>query len=267
MTQINYLERAESVTPLVREYADLRNSNATCLDPLLRHSRVLDFTESRTTRLPRADTDPLTQMRVIEVVSEADGSAGWNLMIGIETFGLVAPAFGLLSRIDLGSSNDYGELDRGRRPSRTMRRRMERSGQWQFVSGIHNAQVFGATVRLYDNGATVDDGFHYAVVEEGDYEIVDTWNFSRTERPRARTTCESITCLSTTIASSNPWAVSANDRLNFDYRLEIVWRSTKSLSDSASPAPRSTHSLSSLLQRPLDLIAVPCVIGLLRNSR
>ena len=39
-----------------------------------------------------ADADPCTQMAVIETISEFDGSSGWNLMIGMETFGLVGPS-------------------------------------------------------------------------------------------------------------------------------------------------------------------------------
>ena len=179
MTQIDYLERAKSVVPLVRELADVADQQR----HLMRHiaeelARLGLYRIAEPLDCNGADTAPLTQMRVIETVSEADGSAGWNLMIGIETFGLVAPA--LISCPELivdpltimASSTAAGG-------------RAERcddgwsvSGQWQFVSGIHNAQVFGATVKLYENGDAVDDRFHYAIVEEGDYEIVDTWNVS-----------------------------------------------------------------------------------------
>jgi hypothetical protein len=34
----------------------------------------------------------MTQIEVIATIAEADGSAGWNLMIGVESFGLIAPA-------------------------------------------------------------------------------------------------------------------------------------------------------------------------------
>ncbi len=40
--------------------------------------------------------DPQVQ---IETIAEADGSAGWNLMIGIESFGLVAPALASSSEL------------------------------------------------------------------------------------------------------------------------------------------------------------------------
>lgn len=38
------------------------------------------------------ERDPLTQIKVIEAVSEADGSTGWNLMIGMEVQGFAARA-------------------------------------------------------------------------------------------------------------------------------------------------------------------------------
>ena len=124
------------------------------------------------------DADACTQMRVIEAISEAGGAAGWNLMIGIETFGLVSPsmqncqdmiadpmAIMASSTANVGKAeihgNDYLV-----------------TGQWQFVSGIHNADVFGATVQRTQNGEPVDETLYYAMVPKGDYEIVDTWHVS-----------------------------------------------------------------------------------------
>ena len=40
-----------------------------------------------------SEEDPVTQIETIETVASVDGSAAWNLMIGIETFGLIAPGF------------------------------------------------------------------------------------------------------------------------------------------------------------------------------
>ena len=44
------------------------------------------------------------------------------------------------------------------------------------MSGIHTAQIFGATVRLYDGDELLDEGNRYAVVPEGEFHIVDTWH-------------------------------------------------------------------------------------------
>ena len=138
MTQIDYIERAESVTPLVREYADLAEQQRYLPRPIAEAFASLGlYRIAAPLDCHGADTDPLTQMRVIEIVSEADGSAGWNLMIGIETFGLVAPA--LVSCPELiadpltimaSSTAAVGRAERCDSGWNV-------SGQWQFVSGIH----------------------------------------------------------------------------------------------------------------------------------
>ena len=121
----------------------------------------------------------MTQIGVIETVSRADGSAGWNLMIGIETFGLIGPGFKdrcpeLIADPMTVMASSTAAVGRAEREGAGWRI----SGQWQFVSGIHNAQLFGATVRLYDGDEPAVEGNHYAVVPEGEFEIVDTWHVS-----------------------------------------------------------------------------------------
>ena len=125
-----------------------------------------------------AEADPITQIRVIEAVSRVDGSAGWNLMIGIETFGIIGPGFAkcpvLIAdprTVMASSTAAVGRADRVENGWRV-------DGQWQFVSGVHNAQIFGATVQLYENNERVDDTTRYAIVPAGDIDIVDTWNVS-----------------------------------------------------------------------------------------
>lgn len=120
------------------------------------------------------DADPMTQMAVIECISRFDGSAGWNLMIGIETFSLLAPGCsGCRHLIEdpmvvlASSTAAVGQAHREGDGYRV-------SGRWQFVSGCHNASVFGATVRLYEEGEPVGQNV-YAMVGEPDYRIEDTW--------------------------------------------------------------------------------------------
>ena len=113
--------------------------------------------------------DPMTQIRTIARVSEGSGSAGWNLMIGIENFGLLYPAMSdcrhLLEdpmSLVCSSTAAVGEAERVADGYRI-------SGRWPFASGCHNAQVFGATV-------LVDGERRYAMVPEGGWEILDTWH-------------------------------------------------------------------------------------------
>jgi alkylation response protein AidB-like acyl-CoA dehydrogenase len=121
------------------------------------------------------DADPRTQIEVIETISAFDGSAGWNLMIGIETFGLLAPGFQACRHliedpmvVISSSTAAVGRADREGDGYRV-------SGRWQFVSGCQNSSVFGATVRLHEDGEATS-GNLYAIVPAPDFQIVETWD-------------------------------------------------------------------------------------------
>ncbi len=121
--------------------------------------------------------DPQTQIAVIEAIARADGSAGWNLMIGIETFGLLtlgfppgSAPFADPSTIVSGSTAAVGRaeaVDGGYRVS----------GDWQFASGVHNCHYFSAMAAIYD-GDTPRQGALpvFAVVPRSEIEIIDNWN-------------------------------------------------------------------------------------------
>jgi indole-3-acetate monooxygenase len=121
--------------------------------------------------------DPIGQIETLEAIAAADGSAGWNLMIGIESFGLIAPGFHACADLIedpmvvlCSSTAAVGRADAVDGGYRV-------SGQWQFVSGCHNSQLFGATVRLYRDGEPVPGaGNVYAIVPRTDFEILDTWH-------------------------------------------------------------------------------------------
>lgn len=120
------------------------------------------------------EADPMTQIEVIEAISQFDGAAGWNLMIGIETFGLSAVGCDACRSviedpavIMCGSTAAVGRAERDGEGYRV-------SGQWQFVSGCHNSTVFSATVRLYENGEQVSQNVA-ALITAPDFEIQDTW--------------------------------------------------------------------------------------------
>lgn len=123
------------------------------------------------------ETDPITQIETIEAVAEAGGAAGWNLMIGIETLGLVALTFP--AGVDLFADpmtivcSSTAAIGRAERVDGGYRV----NGQWQFVSGCHNARFFGGLVRRTHDGDRVGDGRPvYAFVGPGDFEILDTWH-------------------------------------------------------------------------------------------
>ena len=172
--------RAEALQALVREHAD-QAERERCLPQSVAEA----FAESGLYRIAAPgwcggeSADPLTQFRAIEIIAEADGSAGWNLMIGIETFGLVAPGMATCAELidDPGVIMCSSTAAVGRADAAPGGYRV--SGQWQFVSGCQNSRVFGATVRLFEDGEPVADANTlYAMIPHGEFSIVDTWNVS-----------------------------------------------------------------------------------------
>jgi len=175
--RIDYIARAESVVELVRQYAD-EAERIRHLPPEVAQAfaELGLYRVAAPTDIHGADKDPLTQMRIIEIVSQADGASGWNLMIGIETFGLIAPALvscpELISDPKVIMASSTAAVGTAEKTPQGWLV----NGQWQFVSGIHNAEVFGATVQLYENGERIDKNNRYAVIPLGEFEILDTWN-------------------------------------------------------------------------------------------
>ena len=169
-------ERAKGLLGLVREHAEASESQrhlkrevaeAFAREGLFRIAAPVDFFGS--------EEDPITQIETIESVAYADGSAAWNLMIGIETFGLIAPGFVHcreliedLSVIMCSSTASAGRADKVDGGYRV-------SGRWGFCSGCHNSELFGATVYIYENGERNKSGHQYLVVPKPEFEILDTW--------------------------------------------------------------------------------------------
>ena len=169
-------ERAKGLLGLVREHAEASESQrhlkrevaeAFAREGLFRIAAPVDFFGS--------EEDPITQIETIESVAYADGSAAWNLMIGIETFGLIAPGFVHcreliedLSVIMCSSTASAGRADKVDGGYRV-------SGRWGFCSGCHNSELFGATVYIYENGERDNSGHQYLVVPKPEFEILDTW--------------------------------------------------------------------------------------------
>ena len=177
MMATSNVERARDITELVREHADTAEQQKH-----LSKAVAQAFAKNGLYRLGAPislsgqDLEPRHQMEVIEVISEADGSAGWNLMIGIETFALVAPSMSTCAEcvadpeiIMSSSTANVGTAD-------PVEGGWLINGQWRFVSGIHNAHVFGATVRKTNEEKVDPPQLYYAVLQPKQYEILDTWN-------------------------------------------------------------------------------------------
>jgi len=174
------VQRAESLQALVREHADASEqqrylaaevAQAFAREGLYRIAATEDC-------LGSADS-PMTQVETIEAVAYADGSAAWNLMIGIESFSLITPGFKACMElvadpqvVMCSSTAAVGRADKIDGGYRI-------SGQWQFVSGCHNSQLFGATVRVWEDGVMVEGlPNFYAIIQQPDFQILDTWHTS-----------------------------------------------------------------------------------------
>lgn len=172
-------QRAEAVVEIVRVYAGEAEEIRHLPQPVANA-----FVEQNLYRIGAPeifgglDASAVSQMDAIEIVSRADGAAGWNLMIGIETFALVAPSMAScgemirdLSVVMASSTAAVGTAEK-------VSNGYVVSGQWQFVSGIHNANIFGATVQKCAKGEPIKDERYYAILEQNQYTILDTWHVS-----------------------------------------------------------------------------------------
>lgn len=171
------VDRAIALQPLVREHADASEAQRHLAAEVARA-----FTEQGLYRVAATEDcfgsaqSPRTQVETIEAIAVADGSAAWNLMIGIEGFGLITPGFkdcmDLVedpSVVICSSTAAVGRADKVDGGYRI-------SGRWQFVSGCHNSQLFGATVRIYEDGEMLENKPNfYAILELGEFKILDTW--------------------------------------------------------------------------------------------
>lgn len=123
-----------------------------------------------------ADADPMTQIEIIEAIAYADGATAWNLMIGIEAFGLVAPSLEACADLltDPAVIMSAATSAMGRADEVSGGYRIE--GQWQFVSGVHNSSLFAGTVQRYREGELLPEAPSYAVLRRDEFEILDTWH-------------------------------------------------------------------------------------------
>jgi alkylation response protein AidB-like acyl-CoA dehydrogenase len=174
------IERARELRPLIEAAADeaereRRLPERVAVAMAERGLHRLAWPEA----LGGLEADPPTQIATIEAISAADGSTGWNLMIGMETAGLVLLGMkhpqGVLHdplTILCGSTAAMGraeEVDGGLRVS----------GRWPFVSGCHNAHWFSGLCQLHRDGELVVGAPPvWGLVPRGAFEILDTWNVS-----------------------------------------------------------------------------------------
>ena len=181
-----YVEAAVALQPLARECAEQAERERRLPKRLADAMAAAGLYRVAAPRsVGGGETHPFTQIRVIEAISEADGAAGWTLMIGIENLGFLGAALSaeMAERIYAdpglivaGALNPLGRavpVPGGFRVN----------GQWPFGSGCDNAQYFWGQciVMNGDEPAREPDGrvmLREAVLPRTDFEILDTWYVS-----------------------------------------------------------------------------------------
>lgn len=171
------MERALALQELVREHADAAEQARRLPEVVAKALAAAGlYRVAAPAAYGGAEADPVTQIETIEAISYADGSAGWNLMIGIEAFGLVAPALASCAEliedptvVMSAATSAIGRADEVPGGYRV-------TGQWQFVSGCHNSVVFAGTVAPHRNGQPTEEPLRFAVARREEFEILDTWH-------------------------------------------------------------------------------------------
>lgn len=180
-------ERARALQPLIREHADAAQQNRR-----LSNTVVEALHDSGLFRmcLPREfggeETDPWTTVETIEAISYADGSTGWNFMIGSETNGLAAGSMPEAKAEEIfggtphprivfcGAAGPPGtaeQVDGG----------WKVNGQWGFVSGCHQCDWFFGTTLVMKDGKPMMmtetmPAIRMFLMPITDVEILDTWD-------------------------------------------------------------------------------------------
>jgi alkylation response protein AidB-like acyl-CoA dehydrogenase len=179
-------ERARALVPLIQECGDEAERERRLP---ARVASALAAAGLYKIAAPRSigggECDPRTQIETIEIVSAADGAAGWNLMIGIENMGFLGAALALETARKLyadpglivaGALNPLGRATPVSGGYRV-------TGRWPFASGCHNASWFWGQCLVTDGDALAKSESGGAVLREAlipssEFEILDTWHVS-----------------------------------------------------------------------------------------
>src|SRR5262245_31149250 len=179
-------ERARALAPLIRDCADEAERERRLP---ARVAAAMASAGLYRVAAPRSigggECDPRTQIETIEIVSAADGAAGWNLMIGIENMGFLGAALPLETARKLyadpglivaGALNPLGRAQPVAGGYRV-------TGQWPFASGCHNADWFWGqcVVTDGDEPARAERGgpvLREVLIPSTEFQILDTWHVS-----------------------------------------------------------------------------------------
>ena len=169
--------RARELQPLVARYAAQAEAERTLPLELVRA-----LADSGLFRIAAAasaggcESDPRSQILAIEAISQADGAAGWTLMIGIECVGYASAALRpeIAKRViaehpEVILSGALNPLGRAVRVAGGVRA----SGRWPFASGCQHSDWFwGQCVEVVEGRPQTLE----VLVPRSEYRVLDTWH-------------------------------------------------------------------------------------------
>jgi indole-3-acetate monooxygenase len=177
------LEAARALAPQIHAAADEIDRERRLTPEIvgaLKRAGVFGMTMPREWRGP--ELDPMMQMRVIEALSEADGSVGWCVMINSD-----GGYFTAFLESEVGRAM-YRDLEAPTGSSLVFTGRADKvaggyrvSGRWPFVSGCTHSDWIAVTCTIYEDGAPrmLAEGVsarRVCFMAAADCEVLDTWH-------------------------------------------------------------------------------------------
>ena len=171
------VERARELQPLVRSLADRAEAERTLPLEVVRALREAGlFRIAVAAEVGGAEATPREQILAIEAISEADGAAGWALMIGIESLGFASAVLEpdvaeevIAKHPDVIFSGALNPLGRATHAPGGFRA----SGRWPFASGCLHSDWFWGQCVLEEGG---EPQFLEVLVPRREFEVLDTWH-------------------------------------------------------------------------------------------
>jgi alkylation response protein AidB-like acyl-CoA dehydrogenase len=179
------VDAAHRLAPVVREHADQAEHERRLPEAVaLEFKRAGFYRMCRPKELGGLEADPLTVIRVLEILSRADGAGGWCAMInGAGTIfeGFLGERGGremfadpnVVSGGVIAPTGRATEVEGGYRVS----------GRWSIASGAHQCDFLGASCFVFDGPAPRPGPggmpeWVVPFVSKKDFKIVDTWTVS-----------------------------------------------------------------------------------------
>jgi len=172
------IDRARELKPFVQGFADRAEAERTLPAEVVHALREAGlFRVAVAAEVGGAEATPREQILAIEAISEADGAAGWALMIGVENLGFASAflqpdvAEEVIAKhpeaIFCGALNPQGRANRVDGGVRV-------SGRWPFASGCLHADWFWGQCILEEGGKPRE--MLEVLVPRSQFRVLDTWH-------------------------------------------------------------------------------------------